>query len=131
MTRARDTRTYITVHDGMPEHPKIEGLSDGAFRTLVEAWCWCSRNQTDGHIPEASWKKRGTPANRKELLSGGMVETTPTGVYMHDYTLHQRTADEIAEQRRKNIENGRKGGQAKAANRSLGGKPASETLANG
>lgn len=112
----RDTRTYITVHDGMPEHPKIEGLSDGAFRALVEAWCWCSRNQTDGLITAASWRKRGTPAARKELAAAGLVETRGDGVYMHDYTLHQRTADEIAEQRAKKASAGRKGGLARVAN---------------
>lgn len=110
-----DTRTYITVHDGMPEHPKVEGLSDAAFRTLVEAWCWCSRNQTDGHIPTESWKKRGTPSARKELIAKGMAEVTENGVYMHDYTEHQRTADEIAEHRAKKAESGRLGGLARAA----------------
>ena len=43
-----DRRTYITVHDGMPEHPKVDALSDKAFRALVGLWCWCSRNLTDG-----------------------------------------------------------------------------------
>lgn len=116
MTRTRDTRTYITVHDGMPDHPKIYGLSDAAFRTLVEAWCWCSRNQTDGHINAAAWKKCGTPAARKGLIAEGLAEVTPDGVYMHDYTEHQRTADEIAEHRAKKAEAGRKGGLQRAAN---------------
>lgn len=112
----RDNRTYITVHDGMPDHPKIDGLSDGAFRALVEAWCWCSRNRTDGHINTTSWKRRGTPSSRKELIASGLAEVTPDGVYMHDYTEHQRTADEIAEHRAKKAAAGRAGGLKRAAN---------------
>lgn len=42
----RDERTYITVHDGMPDHPKVEGLSDSAFRALFAAM-FASR---DGYI---------------------------------------------------------------------------------
>jgi hypothetical protein len=94
----RDDRTYITVHDGMPEHPKIEGLSDAAFRLIVSLWCWCSRQKTDGHIKASSWSKRGTPKTRRELLEAGLVEDDLTGgVIVHDYDQHQRTAAEIAE----------------------------------
>lgn len=42
----RDERTFITVHDGMPEHPKVEGLSDAAFRVLIR----CMFQSRDGYI---------------------------------------------------------------------------------
>lgn len=90
-----DDRTYITVHDGMPDHPKIEGLSDPAFRLLIECWCWCSRNLTDGQLPKTSWEKRGTPRSRRELLDGGLVHDKGSYFYMHDYLEHQRSADEV------------------------------------
>lgn len=113
----RDPRVYITVHEGMPDHPKIEGLSDGAFRLLVTAWCWCSRNLTDGFIPDASWSKRGTARSRQKLVEVGLVEVVSGGVRMHDYTEHQRTADEVADLRSKRADAGRKGGQTTAAKR--------------
>ncbi|SDD42706.1 hypothetical protein [Auraticoccus monumenti] len=114
----RDPRTYITVHDGMPDHPKIEGLSDAAFRLLVTCWCWCSKNRTDGHIKQSSWSKRGTARARKELIDEGLVEATDTGVVMHDYLEHQRSAAEVDDLSRKRAEAGRKGGAKSGQTRS-------------
>lgn len=110
----RDPRTFITLHDGMPDHPKVEGLSDAAFRLLITTWCWCARNKTDGKVALASWNKRGTPKSRRELLTAGLAETSDDDIYMHDYTEHQRTAEEIEELSRKRAEAGRRGGRVKA-----------------
>ncbi|MFC0041048.1 hypothetical protein [Actinomadura rayongensis] len=101
-----DVRTYIRLHDGMPDHPKIEALSDRAFRLLITCWCWCSRHLTDGHIPGATWAKRGTPRARAELLAAGLVEQTRDGVRMHDYLRHQRSAAEVDQLRQARGETG-------------------------
>jgi hypothetical protein len=90
-----DDRTYIRVHDGMDEHPKIEPLSDAAFRLLLRSWFYCSRNRTDGRMPDAIWKKRGTAKTRAELLAAGLAEQCEGYVEMHDYLEHQRSAEEI------------------------------------
>lgn len=111
----RDQRTYITIHDGMPDHPKIEPLSDAAFRLWVETLCWCSRHLTDGKIPPTSWVKRGTAKTRQELVISGLVEMVGEQWYCHDYTEHQRTAEEVALLREKRADAGRRGGLAKAA----------------
>lgn len=125
----RDTRPFITVHDGMPNHPKIEALSDPAFRLLVTTWCWCNQNRTDGRVREASWSKRGTRKARQELIEAGLAEPTDDGVQMHDYLEHQRSAAEIDELSAKRREAGSKGGKARAtavasakANASANGK---------
>lgn len=89
----RTARTWIVVHDGMPDHPKIEALSDRGFRALITLWCWCSRQLTDGHVPKAAWEKRTTPAVRRELIAAELVEQLPGGdVAMHDYLDWQRSA---------------------------------------
>lgn len=111
---ARDERTYIRVHDGMPDHPKIDGLSDSAFRLLVTMWCWCARHHTDGHIPAGTWAKRGTSRARRELAVAGLVKPSDGSVVMHDYLEHQRSAAEIAALREKRRTAGRKGGQSRA-----------------
>lgn len=98
MAKKKDDKLFIRLHDGMPDHPKIEGLSDKAFRLLVETWCWCSRHTTDGHVVATSWAKRGTPAARKELTVAGLFEDDLAGgVIAHDWDDWQRTADEIKE----------------------------------
>ena len=111
----RDTRTYITVHDGMPENPKVEVLSDAAFRAIVELWCWCSRNRTDGRIPAAVWVKRVPAKARKELLRD-LIVTDGDDFAVHDYLEHQRSAQEIDELSQKRAAAGKKGGKAKATN---------------
>lgn len=90
-----DDRTYIRVHDGLDEHPKVEPLSDAAFRLLMQSWFYCSRNRTDGLILETVWKRRGTPKARRELIAAGLVEQGDGHVMMHDYLKHQRSAMEI------------------------------------
>lgn len=122
-----DDRTYIRVHDGMDDHPKIVGLSDGAFRLLMRSWSYCSRQLTDGRLPEAAWRDRGSAKSRRELTDAGLAHLPghtchhpdcpsppPRHVQMHDYLEHQRSAAEVAELKRKRAEAGRRGGHAKA-----------------
>lgn len=128
----KDTRIYITVHNGMPEHPKVEALSDGAFRLLIDLWCWCSRTQSDGVVRDAVWRKRGTPKARKELIAAGLVEGHPDGHYMHDYLKHQRSAAEVEDLRRKRAEAGSRGGRSAASARaSATANEAASAEANG
>lgn len=95
----KDTRTYIRLHDGMPDHPKIDDLSDAAFRLLVRVWCRCSQYQTDGVIRAKWWAKQKASA-RRELIGEGLIEEMADGdVYAHDYLEHQRSAAEIAASR--------------------------------
>ena len=90
-----DDRTYIRVPDGLDEHPKVEGLSDSAFRLLLTSWFYCSRNRTDGRIADGAWKRRGSVKARRELLDAGLAEQRDGYVEMHDYLEHQRSAEEI------------------------------------
>ncbi|MCG3757385.1 hypothetical protein [Amycolatopsis sp. Poz14] len=92
-----DERTYIRVHDGIEDHPKVAALSDKAFRLLITTWGWCSRHRTDGRVPVPVWKKRGTKGARDELERAGLVEPHGDHVLMHDYLEHQRSAELIAE----------------------------------
>lgn len=125
----RDPRTYITVHDGMPEHPKVERLDDEAFRTLVTMWCWCSRNLTDGFVPQASWDRRVSVASAKQLLDACLAHVVDGGVQMHDYTEHQRTAQEVADLRNKRVNAGRLGGLAKAGRNVASAKASASPVA--
>lgn len=95
-----DIRTYIRLHDGMPDHPKVVGLSDRAFRLYVESMCWCSRYLTDGTIPAAAMRRMHAWSQSaiSELAEAGLVENgVPAGWAIHDYTEHQRTSAAVAE----------------------------------
>lgn len=113
----RDPRTYITVHDGMPDHPKMFGLSDAAFRLTVTCWCWCSRHRTDGRIPAGAWKNMGSPRARKEVVAAGLVVLDAAGdAHVHDYLEHQRSAEEIDELAAKRRDAGARGGRQRVSN---------------
>lgn len=105
----REEITYILVHDRMPGHPKVRGLSDGAFRLLVEAWCFCGEHITDGFIPHDVWRTMRTARARKELADKALVDVTDKGVHMHDWLDIQRSTVEVEKARAKKAEGGRLG----------------------
>lgn len=109
----KDTRTYIRVHDGMPDHPKVAGLSDRAFRLLVELWAYCSRQLTDGVVPPVVARKRGGRA-LTELMAAGLVRDHEKGYECHDYLGHQRSKAHVEAIKAKRREAGKKGGRPKA-----------------
>lgn len=107
----KDSRTYITLHDGMPENKKIRPLTDKAFRTIIELWCWCSRERNDGKIDARALKTFGTPRARSELISLGLIEELDDGYLVHDYLEHQRSRAQIEELSRIRSEVGKRGGR--------------------
>jgi hypothetical protein len=114
---AGDDRTYVKLHDGFDEHPKVTGLSDKAFRTYIEALCYCSRNLTDGRIPFATSRKLATPRVWGALVGSGLVEEVNSGeagYTIHDYLEHQRSADQVRQYKEAKREAGRLGGKARA-----------------
>ena len=116
---ARPNWEYIRVDVLLPEHPKTDGLSDKAFRTLIELWCWCGLNRTDGFVREAKWKTFGSRVARDQLLripagqKHGFAEKVDGGYLMHDFTGdpggHQRSREEIDELSQRRAESGRRG----------------------
>lgn len=104
-----DERTYIKVHDGIEDHPKIMTLTDRSFRVLVTTWGWCSRHKTNGRVPDAVWKKRASAKVRDELAAVDLVEQRDGFVVMHDYLKHQRSAELIDEIRETKKRAGRMG----------------------
>jgi hypothetical protein len=97
-----------TVHS-MPENPKIVGLSNAGFRLYIETICWCSRQETDGKIPEAAMKRLGRSKTVSELIEAGLIVAPPPSYVVHDYLEHQRSAREIAAFRASKAESGMKG----------------------
>lgn len=115
-----DTRPFIKLHNGMPEHAKIAGLSDKAFRALVEAWCYCSRTLSDGAVPEGYLRRLAPPKVVNELVTAGLLERTADGVQMHDYLDHQQSREDVEALSEKRRAAGAKGGLAKAQRAATG-----------
>lgn len=107
---ARPNWEYIRVDVLLMEHPKVEELSDRAFRSLIDLWCYCGRQRSDGIVTERRWKAV-PPKPRAELLAAGLAEEIGLGggVVMHDYTEHQRSRAEVDELSERRAEAGRRG----------------------
>lgn len=114
MPAKKDNRTYIRLHDGMPDHPKIVGLSNAGFRAYIEVLCWCARHLTDGRIPNAAARRLGSVKTLRELVTAGLIREFPDGLGVHDYLQHQRSANEVSDMRERRQNAGKLGGTAKA-----------------
>lgn len=91
-----DHRTFVRLDHGMPENRKVMGLSDAAFRLYIEAICWCSRQESDGHIPSAFIKRLGKARVVRELTDAGLLDEAVGGFMVHDYLDFQRSSEEIS-----------------------------------
>lgn len=109
-----DPRSFLKLHNGMPEHPKVAGLSDEAFRALIELWCYCSRNLTDGRIVGALATRLASASALLELVTAQMVDEDGDDYLMHDYLKHQQSKAQVEEVRENRRKAGRLGGRAKA-----------------
>jgi hypothetical protein len=93
--------TWVRHDDGAPLHPKLIGLSDGAFRLWYNAMAFANRAVTDGKIPSAivvtldharAWTKRQIAAFVVELVAAGTWLEVSDGYLIHDYAEYQEEA---------------------------------------
>lgn len=98
---------YLNLDDGFAEHPKIMGLSDGAFRLHVAALCYCARRMTDGDIPREAARTLSATAKPRHILeleASSLWITSATGWQVHDFLDWNRSRNEIEERREKDRE---------------------------
>lgn len=67
---------YLNTDDQYPEHPKVEPLTDGAYRLHSSAMHYAARHLTDGAVPAAKLRRlvphyRGTQL--VELVAAGLL----------------------------------------------------------
>lgn len=86
---------YLNVDDGMDEHPRIDALSDAAFRLLMSSMLYSARKYTDGFVPLARARRlttSGTDATAAELVRAGawhdLGEGCPVGDSVDARTCH-------------------------------------------
>lgn len=97
----------LRMDDGYPDHPKVIGLSDRAFRLHVRLMCYASKHLTDGFIPKAVASK---PRVVQELLDGRLIEPANGGWRLHDYHDWNPTAEKVKAIRHERARAGAKGG---------------------
>jgi len=111
---------YLNLDDDYPDHPKVEALTDPAFRLHTAAMTFCAKFTTDGFISPSQASKRTTtyrPRLLTELIDGGLwhdqgdgcgTKTCPPGragfYLLHDYLQWNKSKDWWEKKRRKDAE---------------------------
>lgn len=79
---------YLNLDDNFTDHPKIDQLSDGAFRLYLAALCYSAKHLTDGRIP-SDRPPRLVPGFRQryldELVKHGLWLPFHDGYEIHDF----------------------------------------------
>lgn len=114
--------TWVKLDDNFTDHPKVDALSDAAFRLHVAALCYCNRHLTDGFVPAAALGKL-TPHARpglsaSELVAKGTWFEAQGGFQVHDYLDFQESAEQVKARRKDDADRkreARKKGRSPAA----------------
>lgn len=69
MARSGDRRVWARLTVDFADSPKVAGLSDAAFRTLVEMILWSRKMMTDGVIPSSVARRRWGAKTQTETHS--------------------------------------------------------------
>lgn len=91
--------SWIKIDNSFPDHPKVVGLSDAAFRAHIQGLCYCGRFLTDGFIPSVYMSRIGTPKAIAELVKIGLWKSASDGFQIHDYLSHQTSKNEVEKKR--------------------------------
>ena len=97
---------WIKIDDSFPDHPKVVGLSDKAFRVHINGLCYCGKYLTDGKVPmkiAARFSEEDMAVIAELSMAGLWIEDLPNnGFIIHDYLTHQTSKDQV-EQKRANL----------------------------
>lgn len=95
--------SWVKLDDHFPEHEKVNGLHDRAFRFHVAALCYCARNRTDGLITARSAGVVAAILNTQtkrwidELTAAGLwtADEGSDGWRINDYLDYNPSAEQI------------------------------------
>ena len=95
--------TWIKIDDTFPNHPKVIGLTDKAFRTHITGLCYCGTYLTDGFMPMtavAKWVDNDMEVV-VSLVNAGLWrdDVSNNGFHIHDYLTHQTSKQQVADKR--------------------------------
>lgn len=102
--------TWARIDDHFPEHPKVVGISDRAFRVHIAALCYAARYLTDGHIPKAVPSALGARTRDiAELVGAALWEPNGDSYVIHDYLDYNPSRAAVEAERARKATAGAKG----------------------
>jgi hypothetical protein len=116
------TILYAKLDLGFADHPKIIGLSDIAFRALVESILYSRQHLTDGFIDARVVKAKGWFEAVDELTTNDLVNpswtVTDGGFLIYGFADKQTTSGEIASMREQKSAAGKRSAEARKQHKS-------------
>ena len=100
---------WLPLDDGFPDHPKIIGLSDAAFRLHVAALCYAHRARTDGFIPTGWVGRQHRAATHLVAARLWVPDPEEDGWLIHDYLGWNPSRAEVEDMKRRASEAGKRG----------------------
>jgi hypothetical protein len=95
---------WVRLDDTFSDHPKIEKLSDKAFRAYIGGLCLANRYLTDGRLTQLQVRKLANPKARAELLEELWHEQPNGDVEIHDFLDYSRSAEDVKAERKRNAD---------------------------
>lgn len=96
--------SWVRLDDNFPNHPKVIGLSDEAFRVYVSGLCYASHYLTDGLLKDAVVRRLGWVIGADELVSVGLWSTTKEGWQIASYGEYQSSKSDVEKAKQANRE---------------------------
>lgn len=90
--------TWVKLDDAFTEHPKVDSLSDGAFRLHVAGLCHSARLLTDGFVATERVSRlvpRFSAKALAELVSGRVWHEVEGGYMVHDYLHYNPSREKV------------------------------------
>jgi hypothetical protein len=98
---------WVKLDDNFPDHPKVDQLSEGAFRLYISSLCYAQKYLTDGLIAydrPPRLMARYRPKFLEELVDAGLWERSGPDYLIHDFTVFNHTRDYWVKKRARDAE---------------------------
>ena len=91
---------WVRLDDRFPDNPKVEMLTDRAFRLHIRGLCYCSEHLTDGGVPRTVARRWGSPKSFLELFTARLWDDGVDGRYhIHDYLEYNPSREQVLARR--------------------------------
>jgi hypothetical protein len=108
---------WVNLDDAFPDHPKVVGLSDRAFRLHVSGICYANRHLTDGLIGATVVPRltNGWTKGLAELLDQGLWRRVlnADAYVIHDFLDWNRSREQVLDERERRSKAGRRAAEAR------------------
>ncbi len=95
-------------------HPQVACLSPAEQRGYLAMILYAQEHETDGHVPVPALKWCDVTTRQvRSMELAGLVEDTPEGWHITGFLNHQRSREEMENQRKRWSDRARKGASAR------------------